>query len=135
MENNSKCNLQLTTCEYVLAKICKRSPNLKALGKVSQYLNKKTSIEFVLGKLLEFEKAKYSVFNMDELSMMNLMGNPAIETVMGDPGKDKLQEMYKKNELKLELTVKELEIMEKNISNRDAGSLSKTQMNIIEVLV
>ncbi len=118
--------------DFICAKMLHRSKKLHVLRKIEGYLDKKTSIEFILIKLLEFEKAKFALFSKDEILGMKLMSKPDIHTVMGDPIGRKIQEKWRVNEMASEVTDKD---MKQIVENSGAETpLTHIQKNILELL-
>ncbi len=117
------------------ASVWSRSQKLKVFKKIQKYLNKKTSIEFILEKLMEFEKSKFALFKSDEITGMKLLSNPNIKCVTGGNLNSKIQEMWKKNEISTNFSGKDIGEFEESVSKSDTRNLTQIQKNIIELLV
>ncbi len=112
----------------------KKSHKLKVFSKMENYLNKKSSIEFILGKLLEFEKSKFALFSNDEILGMKLINKPDIKNIFGDPLSNEIQEMWRKNEFRSKITNQDLKDIEQSISSSNPNNLTNVQKNIIKLL-
>jgi len=52
-----------------------KNDSLTIIANVKSYLNKKSSLEYILKKMLEIDKMKFILFNEDELFLMRFMDN------------------------------------------------------------
>lgn len=71
--------------ELICGILCrKKSKNIILLEKVEEYLKEKISIEFVLKKLNEVDKIKFSIFNNEQLYLFNTIPNPNFNEIFSE---------------------------------------------------
>ena len=68
------------------------------LTEIEKYINKKTSIDFILRKLIELDKVKFILLSQSEINAMKLLNIPGLSLVLEKRSKDYLQELWAKYE-------------------------------------
>lgn len=104
----------------------------KFYSKVEDYLNKKSSIEYIIKKLNEVDKLKFVLFSKEELGFFNLLKNPSL---FPENSNDKNVELYWKKHTDLEETTnyeEELQQLRNFINNK--VTYSKKLKKILELL-
>lgn len=67
------------------SKLCgKMSKNMLLLEKTEKYIKEKISIEYIIKKLNEVDKLKFSVFNKDQLVLFNTIPNPNFNEIFSE---------------------------------------------------
>ena len=77
ISNNTDNYLSISFVELLCDRICQRkSRRIELLDKAESYINEKISIEFLLKKLNEIDKLKFSLLDSTQLQVFHIIPNP-----------------------------------------------------------
>ncbi len=96
-ENNGLKKFKLKFNEYLCLKFLK-SPSTKFYKFIKNYVNKKTSIDEILMKLMDIDKLKFVTMNDNSIDSMKLLRSPAVSQVYENHKSTRLQELWAKYE-------------------------------------
>ncbi len=94
---SKKIFLKLGISDY-LCKQCRSNSRISMILKAEGYVKKKTSIDFIVKKLLEFDKMKFVMLEDYQIKAMNLIKSPNLNLVIDAKKGDNLQSMWWENE-------------------------------------
>ncbi len=84
---------KVSAIDFICSKLYK-TKKLKILESVSDYINKKTSIDFILKKIMEFDKTKFILLNEHEMHALKLINQPSISLIYKGRIRDRVQELW-----------------------------------------
>jgi hypothetical protein len=116
---NTKYKINLSPLELFCPSFY-NSKNMNLLKAASSKLNKHSSINYILRKLIEFDKVKLILFNEKELEIFNMLDNPSLGE--GKCEDKYIQTLWQKLDVLEDKKRAEKNITQKDVNNKDEGN-------------
>ena len=117
--------------DFICSKLYK-TKNLKILDAVSRYINKKTSIDHIMKKLIEFDKTRFVLLNQHEINAMKLINVPSVSLICKNYMADRVQEFWGQYEFDDGLGKIEIEKLEEDFKKDNFTSVEKKILDLLE---
>lgn len=102
----------MSTIDFICSKFIFKTNNLKIYDVVLKYFYKKTSIDHIMKKMIEFDKTRFVLFKEHEINAIKLMNLPNISLIYKKLQLDKLQELWGEFEFEEKSELLEIEKVE-----------------------
>ena len=108
-----------------------KTNNNKLLDVIERYINQKTSIDFILNKLIEFDKAKFILLSQAEIDAMKMINIPSLSLVLNNIKKDMIQDLWSKYEFNEGVNIVEVEKLEHGMKNENISVNMKRLLDLL----
>ncbi len=130
IEKSQRKKIAVSFRDLLCSKVIK-TKKVRLLDAVANYIYKKSSIDFILKKLMEFDMMKFILFDKGEMDMMKLIDPPSLSLIMNKPPTNKIENLWSKYESMKEVNAHDLTRLEEMFKE---GEISRYQKNIMELI-
>ncbi len=117
--------------DLICSKFLKTKKNL-VMENLENYMNKKTSLDFILKKLMEFDKVKFILFTRLEMQAIRLIDKPSVSLLLDNHIIDKTQELWSLYEFVDDLDRFAIEKLDEEFKKENRSEYLKKILDLLE---